>query len=212
MLYYFGVGLCRTFFRLMGGLDVIGRENVPATGGVILCPNHVSHVDPPAVGAGMRRQVHFMAKDELFRVPVLGFLIAGFGSFPVRRGTADRKAIKRAIELLEEGRVICLFPEGTRSPDGRLQEPELGASLIALRTGAPVVPVAVIGTTEVLPAGASRPRRHRCKVVYGEPLRFDDLSGSTNRAAMKEAGRRIMSAIADLQSSHAAPCVPPPTQ
>jgi 1-acyl-sn-glycerol-3-phosphate acyltransferase len=202
MLYYFATALCRIFFRLTGGLETIGQDNIPETGGVILCPNHVSHVDPPAVGSGTRRHVHFMAKDELFKVPVLGRLIAGVGSFPVRRGKADRKALKRAIDLLEEGRVVCLFPEGTRSPDGKLQDPERGVSLIALKTGAPVVPVAIIGTTGVLPAGASRPRRNHCKIVFGKPIRFDDLSGSTDRSSMAEVGRRIMSAIADLQSSH----------
>ena len=202
LYYYFSRALCGMFFRLMGGLEIIGRENIPETGGVILCPNHVSHADPPAVGSSMRRQVHFMAKDELFRVPVLGFLMARIGSFPVRRGAADRKAIRRAMDLLEEGRVVCLFPEGTRSPDGKLQDPELGVGLIALKTGVPVVPVALIGTTGVLPAGASRPSRHHCKVVYGQPLRFDDLSGATDRKAIAEVGRRIMSAIAGLQSSH----------
>ncbi len=200
MWYWFGRGLCRWFFRFMGGLEIIGHENIPRTSGVLLCPNHVSHLDPPAVGSGTRRQVHFMAKEELFKVPVLGYCMARFGSFPVRRGTADRKAIRRAIELLEKDRVVCLFPEGTRSLDGKLQEPESGVGLIALKSGAPVVPVAVFGTNEALPSGSSRPRRHRCKIVYGSPIRFDDLQIS-DRASMEEAGRRIMSAIADLQSS-----------
>lgn len=200
MWYWFGRGLCRWFFRFMGGLESIGQENIPRTGGVILCPNHVSHLDPPAVGGGIRRQVHFMAKEELFKVPVLGYCIARFGSFPVRRGTADRRAIRRAIELLEEGKVVCLFPEGTRSLDGKLQDAESGIGLIALKSGVPVVPVAVFGTNKVLPSGASRPARHHCTIVYGAPIRFDDLQTS-DRAAIEEVGRRIMSAIADLQSS-----------
>ncbi len=205
MWYWFGKGLCGWFFRLFGGLESIGRENIPKTGGVIICPNHVSHVDPPAVGVGIRRQVHFMAKEELFKVPVLGYCIRKVGAFPVRRGTADRKAIKRAMDLLDEGKVVCLFPEGTRSLDGKLQEPELGVGLIALKNGAPVVPVAVIGTDRVLPSGASRPTRHRVRVVYGAPMRFDDLSGASDRAAMEEVGRRIMAAIADLQSRYSFP-------
>ncbi len=202
MLYKLARGCCRVFFRLTGGLEIIGQDNVPKTGAVILCPNHVSHVDPPAVGGATRRQVYFMAKDELFKVPVLGWVIAHVGTFPVRRGTADRKALKHAIDLLGEGKVVCLFPEGTRSPDGKLQDPERGVSLIALKTGAPVIPVVLIGTTGVLPAGAKRPKRNPCKIVYGKPLRFDDLSGSTDRSSMEEVGRRIMSAIADLQSSY----------
>lgn len=202
MWYWFGRGLCRWFFRFMGGLESIGQENVPESGGVILCPNHVSHCDPPAVGSGMRRQVYFMAKEELFRVPLLGYAMVRLGSFPVRRGSADRRAIRRAIELLEAGRVVCLFPEGTRSSDGQLQDPEVGVGLIALRSGAPIVPVAVIGTNKVLASGATRLRRHRCKVVYGKPVNLDDLSGASDRASMEEVGRRIMSAIAGLQASH----------
>lgn len=202
MWYYFSRGICRVFFRLMGGIDSIGQENIPETGGVILCPNHISYVDPPAVGSGMRRQVHFMAKEELFKIPVIGGIIARAGSFPVRRGFADRKALKRAMDLLNEGRVVCLFPEGTRSLDGKLKDPELGVALIALKTGAPVVPVALIGTSEVLPADARRPHRHRCTIVYGSPIRFDNLAGSADRGAMEEIGRRIMSAIAKLRSSH----------
>ncbi len=202
MWYYFGRGLCRTFFRFMGGLESIGQENIPETGAVIICPNHISYVDPPAVGSGMRRQVHFMAKEELFKVPVLGGLIARAGSFPVRRGTADRTAIRRAMDLLTDGRVVCLFPEGTRSSDGKLQSPELGVGFIALKTGAPVIPVALIGTDRVLPSHSGRPHRHRSRIVFGQPMRFDDLGGSGDRAAMEEIGRRIMGAISDLQSRH----------
>ncbi|MBP6965634.1 MAG: 1-acyl-sn-glycerol-3-phosphate acyltransferase [Armatimonadetes bacterium] len=200
MLYRFGRFLSRLLFTLTGRLESIGSESIPEAGGVIVCSNHISHLDPPAVGAGMSRQVHFMAKEELFRVPVLGELIRRVGAFPVRRGTADRRALKRAIELLNEGHVVGLFPEGTRSTDGKLRSPEPGVGLIVLKSGAPVVPAAVSGTNRVLPSGSSRLRRHRCRVAYGSPMRFDDLAGSCDRSAVEEVGRRIMSAIAELQS------------
>lgn len=201
MLYRFGRLLSKFLFKLTGGLESSGFEHIPRTGGVIVCSNHISHLDPPAVGAGMSRQVHFMAKEELFKVPVLGELIRRVGAFPVMRGTADRRALKRAIELLNEGRVVGLFPEGTRSPDGKLRCPEPGVGLIVLKSGAPVVPAAVSGTNRVLPLGSSRLRHHRCRIEYGSPMRFDDLGGSCDRSAIEEVGRRIMSAIAELQSS-----------
>jgi len=197
--YFFGRGASRWVLRIFGRLESVGEENIPKTGGVILAPNHISYADPPAVVSGMRRQVHFMAKEELFKVPLLGFLIRNAGSFPVRRGTADRKALKRAIELVNGGKVVCLFLEGTRSLNGELQDPELGIGLVALKSGAPVVPVALVGTEKMLPAHSWMPRFHRVKIVYGQPLWFEDLyEGPHNRAALEQVGRRTMRAIADL--------------
>lgn len=184
---------------MLGGLSAAGEENIPATGGVILAPNHRSLADPPVVGCGMKRQVHYMAKEELFRVPILGALIRAVGSFPVRRGTADRAALRQAIRLLEDGRVVCIFPEGTRSTDGRLKDPELGIGLVALKSRAPVVPVAVIDSDRVLGSGMKFPRRHRIRLIYGRPIGFPDLyEGNHGRGALEEVGRRTMSAIADL--------------
>ncbi|MDH7481381.1 MAG: lysophospholipid acyltransferase family protein [Armatimonadota bacterium] len=199
MLYYLGRTLFRLAFWLLGGLTSVGAENIPPTGGVILAPNHRSFADPPVVGCGMNRKVHYMAKEELFKVPILGKLIRAVGSFPVRRGMADRAALKKAIKMLEEGRVVCIFPEGTRSVDGRLKDPELGIGLIALKSRAPVVPVAVLGTDKVLGPHSKLPRRHPIKVVYGKPITFDDLyEGSHGREALEEVGRRTMDAIASL--------------
>jgi 1-acyl-sn-glycerol-3-phosphate acyltransferase len=203
MLYWISAQVFRLVFLLSGGFRTIGKQNVPAAGGVILAPNHISYVDPPAVGAGLGRQLHFMAKEELFAGRLLGSWIRAVGGFPVRRGTADRKAIKRAIELLAEGKVVCLFAEGTRSPDGKLQAPELGIGLIALKSRAPIVPTALIGTDKVLPAHAKWLHRHPITVVYGEPLTFPDLyEAKESRESMEEIGRRVMGAIAELQAAH----------
>ena len=206
-LYYFGRGFFKLVFRTLGGITSVGEENIPATGGVILAPNHLSYADPPLVGCGMRRQVHFMAKEELFKVPILGAAISRVGSFPVRRGTADRAALNKAIELLEQGGVVCIFPEGTRSTDGMLQEPELGIGLVALKSRAPVVPVAVIGTDKVLGAHAKRPHRHPVSVFYGAPISFPDLyEGRHGRDAVEEVGRLTMLAIGGLLKSVAGKC------
>jgi len=206
-LYYFGHWFFRLMFRILGGFRSVGAENMPSSGGVILAPNHVSYADPPAVGCGIRRQVHYMAKEELFRVPILGRLIRIVGAFPVRRGSADRAALKKAVELLNEGKVICIFPEGTRSTNGQLQEPELGIGLVALKSRAPVVPAAIIGTEKVLGPHARLPRKHPVKVVYGAPMTFPDLYNSRHdRDALEEVGRRVMKAIADLLEVHRADC------
>ena len=203
-MYYLSCAILRLMFRILGGLTSVGEENIPKTGGVILAPNHISYVDPPAVSCLISRQVHFMAKEELFRVPILGAWMHSVGTFPVRRGTADRKALKRAIELLEEGKVVCIFPEGTRSPDGKLQDPELGIGLVAMKSRAPVTPALVMGTDKVLPPHSKRLRFHPTKIVYGKPLIFPDLyEARESRQTLKEVGRRVMAAIADLSSKHA---------
>jgi 1-acyl-sn-glycerol-3-phosphate acyltransferase len=202
-MYYLSYVLLRLLFRLTGGLAPVGGENIPPTGGVILAPNHISYLDPPAVGCGMRRPIRFMAKEELFRSKLLGWWMRKVGAFPVRRGTADRSALKQAIELLGQGEVVCVFPEGTRSPDGNLQEPELGIGLIAMKSRAPVVPVAVLGTDKVLPAGSGRLHRHRVKIVYGPTVELTDLyDARESRRCLEEVGARVMSAIHDLLSSH----------
>ncbi|MHB0911993.1 MAG: lysophospholipid acyltransferase family protein [Armatimonadota bacterium] len=192
MIYQISRRLLWLILRLTGRIEAYGRENIPE-GGVILAPNHQSHLDPPATGACIARQVHYMAKVELFQPPIFGRWMHLAGCFPVTRGTADRGAIRRALELLAEGRIVCIFPEGTRS-DGPLREAELGIGMIALKSGAPVVPVAISGTREMLPKGG-KPRFGRVTVTYGKPLTFENLSG---RAGMEEVGKRVMAEIADL--------------
>ena len=204
MLYRISTFLLSLVFRFTGGVTLIGRENIPRTGGVILAPNHISYVDPPIVGCYLRRQVHYMAKEELFRSKLMAAWMRAVGTFPVRRGTADRKALKQAIDLLNQGRVVCIFPEGTRSPDGRLQEPELGIGLVALKSQSPIVPVAVIGTDKVLPPGSKRLYRHRVRIVYGKPLTFlQPEQGRESRQLLEEVGKATMSAISELISAHA---------
>jgi 1-acyl-sn-glycerol-3-phosphate acyltransferase len=199
MLYYFSRWLLRILLRIFGGISVEGLEKFPESGGVILAPNHISYLDPPAVGLYIPRQVHFMAKEELFKVPLLGAWMHRVGAFPVKRGAPDRKAIKHALELLKQGKVVCIFPEGTRSENGELQDPELGIGLIALKSRVPVVPAFIKGTDKVLPRHARCLYRHPIKIVYGEPMTFPDLYDvEVSRPAMQEVGRRIIEAIENL--------------
>lgn len=196
-VFFVGRALWRAFFTIMGRWRIYGRENVPASGGVILAPNHVSYVDPPLAGSAIERKTWFMAKSELFRIPVLGPILPKVCAFPVKRGTPDREALRNALNLLAEGQVVVVFPEGTRSPDGNLQKPELGIGLLALRSGAPVVPVAFIGSDRLLPRGSPIPRFAHVTVRIGQPLRFARDDAAPRQARERVAGE-IMSALARL--------------
>lgn len=203
MLYRIGRFLSLMICVVLGRFKAYGTENIPSKGGVILAPNHISYLDPPAAGAGIRRQVRFMAKLELFKIPVLGFLIRNVGAFPVKRGTADRHALKKAIDLLQQGELVCLFPEGKRSETGEPLDAELGIGMIALRSKAPVVPTAIIGTTSVLPFDSPLPRFGRIRIYYGNPITFDHLyDKASDRAAIEEVGETVMKHIKELFYAH----------
>jgi 1-acyl-sn-glycerol-3-phosphate acyltransferase len=198
MWYSFWKGVLALFFWLMFSLRVEGRENEPAQGPVLAICNHVSAVDPPIAGVALRRQARYMAKDELMKTPVLGLLLRSVGVFPVRRGEADRQSIRTALQALQQGRVLIMFPEGTRSPDGRLMAAEPGAALLALRTGAPVLPMAIIGTQHAMPKGARFLRRAPVHVRLGPTLDVPKLEGRIDRAQIEAWGQRFMASIAAL--------------
>jgi 1-acyl-sn-glycerol-3-phosphate acyltransferase len=134
-------------FFVIFRLHVEGRENVPQTGAIIVAPNHKSDWDPPLIGVAFNtRIIHYMAKEELFKNPFLGWLIRQFGTFPVKRGTVDRTAIRQALRELKAGNPLGIFPEGTRIRREGLGRFQSGMASLALMTGTPVVPVAVIGS------------------------------------------------------------------
>ncbi len=185
-------------FAAWGGLRSEGNEQIPTTGPVIMAPVHVSHLDPPAVACGMERAITFMAKEELFKPPIFGPLIRSLGAFPVRRGKSDLEAIKFAIELLQQGRAVLVFPEGQRGDGVTLGEPNTGISMLAKRTGAPVIPVGVVGTHLAFGKGR-KPKRNRMKVLYGAPIRFEEVcQGMPDREARTYFAQYVMERIAEL--------------
>jgi 1-acyl-sn-glycerol-3-phosphate acyltransferase len=137
---------------------IYGTENVPLTGNLIVVSNHASDFDPLIVGSCMGRPVAFMAKEELFEIPVLSQAIKAFGAYPVKRGAGDRAAIRSAIESINKGWATGIFLQGTRTLDGKITEPKLGAAMIASKTNAPFLPVCVWGTETILPKGAKFPK------------------------------------------------------
>jgi len=191
--YWLMEGASLLLLNALGGLRVQGEENVPPTGPVLLVSNHVSYLDPVAIGDACPRRVAFMGKAELFETKPLGFLLRGVDAFPVRRGASDRTAFKNTLALLADNRVVCIFPEGTRRTDGVLGEAETGAATFALRTGCPVVPIYVSGSNQMLDA---KGKLHPITVAFGAPF---TLPRETDRAA---AGARLMVAIAETRDAH----------
>ena len=156
--------------RFLGGVTVIGTENIPAEGPAILAPNHRANIDPPYLSLITTRPIIYMAKEELFKVPVFGRFIRRLGAFPVKRGAADRAALRQAITYLKEGKLVIIFPEGTRSEDAHLKEAEKGFALIARQTNVPIIPIAIDGTEKILPKGAKWPQRGLTRIIIGLPL------------------------------------------
>ena len=189
------VALMRLLFRL----EVHGREQVPAAGPLLLVSNHVSLLDPPIVGGASPRDLHFMAKEELFGVPVLGWLIRRLNARPVKRDGADGRALKTGLRLLRDGRALLVFPEGTRGVEGRLGEGKPGAGMLAVMSGAPVVPVHVSGSGRALPAGRVVPRPAKVRVRFGPPLHFKAAGAEERKERYREVTREMMRAIAQLR-------------
>ncbi|MDE3839420.1 1-acyl-sn-glycerol-3-phosphate acyltransferase [Bacillus methanolicus] len=180
-------GILKPIYRI----QVIGVEHFPKDGGVLLCANHIDNLDPPVVGITAPRPVHFMAKAELFSVPVLGRIVQNLNAFPVKRGMSDREALRKGLSILKEGKVLGLFPEGTRSKTGELGQGLAGAGFFALRSEAHVVPCAIIGPYKPF---------KRLKVVYGKPIDFKHLR--ENKATAEQATELIMEEIRKLINEH----------
>jgi 1-acyl-sn-glycerol-3-phosphate acyltransferase len=182
------------------GFRVYGRENIPREGGVLLAANHRANLDPPIVGAAATREVHFIAKDGLFRVSrFFTWLITTFNTFPLRREGGDHQAIKTVTRLLRQGKAIVIFPEGTRSKTGVMLPAKMGVGYLALTTGCPVVPTGIAGTnrkTSDLLFG-----RARIEVRFGPAIR-DFNHYPTEKEGYRRLSEEVIQKIAELEAGN----------
>jgi len=194
--YYPSVLLVKFLLFSLARFQVEGTENVPKAGPLIVVSNHLSRTDPPIIGSAIPRRIAFMAKEELFRSPFMAAMLKGFGAFPVRKQEADRTALRRAYSVLENGLALGVFPEGTRSKDAVLQPGMLGAALIAMRTGAPVLPVAIYGTERL--RGTGFLWRPAITLHIGQPFPVTRVEGRIPRQQLQDLTNFMMDRIAQL--------------
>ncbi len=180
MFYSFLKVVLYVLAKIILRLEITGTENIPQNGPVVIASNHLSLLDPPIIGVATPRKIHFMAKQELF-VPILGSIYRTLGAFPVRRGAADRNAIKYGIDLLLAEKVLAIFPEGTRSKNGQIGKAEPGALMMAGKARAVIVPTAVSGTN-LSSSGRIWPK---VKVKFGKPIYFLEDEPVTKEVIMR---------------------------
>jgi len=191
-----------TYFRWR----VYNPERVPLQGPVVLAANHASILDPPLIGAALKRALNYLARDTLFSVPILGWLLRLWEVVPVDRDGGGAAGLRAIFDRLRNGGAILLFPEGTRTPDGQLQPARAGLGLVVIKSSAPVVPGRVFGTFEAYGREARLPRPRRVMVKFGAPLNFDNLRAEAKisskqrlREIYQQVTDEIMAAIASLE-------------
>ncbi|MGR9049907.1 lysophospholipid acyltransferase family protein [Halobacillus faecis] len=190
-LYKLGKALCSIILYPMYRIKTVGKKNIPAEGPVIICSNHISNIDPPVVGITSSRNIYFLAKEELFKNPVIGGILKKVHAFPIKRGMRDRNALRKGLDILKEGHALGLFPEGTRQKSGEIGKGLAGAGFFALRSEAAIVPCAIIGPYK---------KFRTLKVVYGEPI--DMTEYREQKASAQVVTDRIMEEIRQLHKIH----------
>lgn len=206
-IYFAGWSLFRLYFRLFHRWKIHGTRNIPMEGPLILAANHASFLDPPLVGAAAPREINYLARETLFRFPVIGGLLRSVNAVPVDREGGGAAGLRAILDRLLGGGAIILFPEGTRTHNGDLQKAKSGIGLTVIKSEAPVVPVRVFGTFKALNRKQSIPRPHRVTVVFGRALDFSRLRAEAKtcpkprlKEIYQEVADEIMAAIEKLHS------------
>jgi 1-acyl-sn-glycerol-3-phosphate acyltransferase len=205
-VYFVGWCAYRAVFILYFRWRVYNAERVPLDGPVILASNHASYLDPPLVGAGLKRGINYLARENLFRFPVVGWVLHNWDVVPVDRDGGGAKGLRAILDRLLAGGAIILFPEGTRTSDGKLQPARSGIGLTVIKSTAPVVPVRVFGTFQAYSRHMKFPVPHHVAVKYGKPMRFEKLRAEAetcSKQRLKEIYQQVadelMAAIAKLE-------------
>jgi 1-acyl-sn-glycerol-3-phosphate acyltransferase len=199
MLYHFFRILIRIFAFVFLRFKVEGSKNIPLDGPVIIAANHVSFLDPPLMGAAARRDLYFLARESLFKIWGFGSLIRRVHAFPVKPRSLDPSAFKTLFRLIDEGKVILMFPEGTRSRDGLLQKPQPGVGMIVYRTKVPVIPALIIGAHKALPRGSKIIKPARVTIRFGKPVDMEEyFKQDRSKDTYKLITEKIMAEMANL--------------
>jgi 1-acyl-sn-glycerol-3-phosphate acyltransferase len=203
--YRFCRFLFRVYFRIYHRGQVYNRDRLPDEGAFILAGNHVSFLDPPFFGQACRREAFYMARDTLFRSWLGGKILRSWNCVPISRDRGDLGALRTMLRLLKEDKAVLMFPEGTRSKDGQLQDARAGIGMIAAHAGCRILPMRIFGTDKAMPRNASFPRPAKVIITFGEPFayefppNFDKLRGEELKAVYLDVGREIMRRIAALE-------------
>jgi 1-acyl-sn-glycerol-3-phosphate acyltransferase len=187
MIYNACRSLLRILYAILFRFEASGLENIPASGGVVLCANHISLLDPTTVGTKVNRKVHYMAKAELFQIPLFGAFIRTLGAFPVKRGGVSKDAIRSAIALVQGGGVMGIFPEGTRNAAAGIGKK--GAAMIAVRSNAVIIPVAIIGEYRLF---------RKMKIRYGQPIDISEIIQDQSSDMLEKVTEKIMASIREM--------------
>ena len=198
--YHLAKALVQVVLFLFTRWKVNGRENIPREGAVILVANHLALADPPILGVSINRKLKFMAKRELFRPKIADYIMRGFGAFPVYRGRLNRTALNQANQVLAEGMVLAVFPEGKRSNDNQLQSALPGSMLLAVRNRVPMVPVGITGTEGIKGVGWFL-HRPEVTINIGKPFFLPSGDGKLSKAKLAELAHLVMRHIAELLPS-----------
>lgn len=187
--------ITKSIFRKVFKIEVYGLENIPQSP-CIVASNHRSHLDPPVLNAVFPQNLWFLAKEELFKIPILGRLLPHMGALPVKRGSGDLEVLELAMELMHFGCKVCIFPEGTRARPGEFLKPKLGVGLLAIKSQRPVLPVYIEGTDIVFPKGAKFPKPgHPIRVFIGKGKVYN---GEENPREYRRVAEEIMESIKEL--------------
>jgi 1-acyl-sn-glycerol-3-phosphate acyltransferase len=200
-LYWFFHFIINIYMRTLCRLKVTGVENIPRTGGLIIASNHIAAADPFLLGSAVPRELWFMAKKELFQPPFLGWLLPKLNAYPVDRFGFDLDVIKVSIAFLQDGKALIMFPEGTRSKDGAIQEGKIGVGMLARKAGTPIVPVYLENTGK---AWWNFIRGRRMIVSFGEKISEEWMAARPNgKDGYGEIARKVMQKIRELQGNQA---------
>ncbi len=204
-LFYKGFrSLFKLIFKLLYRHQVFGTENIPK-GPAIIAPNHISYLDPPLIGASFPEEVSFLARESLFKKPVIGFLIRQLNSHPVSGSAGDLSSMKMVLKLLGQKKKVIIFPEGIRSHDGQITRVKPGICMLAIRAGAPIIPAFIHGTFEIWPRHRRFPKlRGRTFCVFGRPVYPEEFARFEKKAAQELMAAKVGQEIAKLRDRHPA--------